>query len=100
MNRTQRILLTAAVASTLAAFPTGIVSADPAPAIGAHQHFIVTPDGERHLIGPKACVQGESQGFYNFHDNIHAGTPFNEAFKNENNPVAGAGARCPLPTTP
>lgn len=71
--------------------------ADPAPLVGQHRHFIVTPDGSRVAVGPDACgtAWGSSlhRAFSQFHANIHAGQA-NDAFDHAHNPVDIAGGRC------
>jgi hypothetical protein len=87
MRRNALLLTTAALFFGV----SGAVSsaAPPAP-IGAHQHFLVLPgaDETRLAVGPDICANPDAdQGFFGFHQNIHAGTPNLSAFQNPNNPV-------------
>ena len=73
------------------------VPADAPHIVPAHQHNITTPGGT-HQIGPPRCDNpATAQGFSGFHQNVHFGTPNQEAFANESNPVSFAARACPVP---
>jgi hypothetical protein len=56
----------------LAGGPT--VPSDP-PLPPLHRHYIVSPDGSTHEVGPDRCGKQDSVAiqlaFYNFHYNVH-----------------------------
>ena len=62
-----------AAASVLALVPAGASLADPGlPNAGRHQHFIVTPNGDRVRVGPDFCANPDLQEAFNqFHFNVH-----------------------------
>jgi hypothetical protein len=42
-----------------------------APIVGPHRHYVIE-DGVKEYIGPNFCDnERNSQGFYNFHANVH-----------------------------
>jgi hypothetical protein len=47
----------------------------PAGEVPAHQHYVVTADGDLVPVGPNACEGGQSIQFDNFHLNGHVGVP-------------------------
>jgi hypothetical protein len=73
--------------------------ADPPDPIFPHQHFLLQPDGSQLPVGPDICaIPAAAQGFYGFHQNVHAGTPNQFAFQEPNNPVGFmAIPSCPIP---
>ena len=88
------------VSGAFAAMGAPVASAHSTP--HPHEHFIVTPNGDRHNVGP-ACGNDEAahRGWHNFHNNVHVGKPAEAdvggsggAFQNPNNPVALAGGPC------
>jgi hypothetical protein len=79
-------LLFVIVAGVLAS--GGAAIADAPPPVPPHQHFLLLPDGTMLPVGPDICANPEAaQGFYGFHQNIHAGTPVGFAFVQPNNPI-------------
>ncbi len=63
------------------------VAAPVASAVTPHRHYVITPDGGAHEIGPPACDNQNAQpGFDSFHQHMHLGQP-REAFANPQNPV-------------
>lgn len=62
-----------AAASVIALVPAGAALADPNLSdIPRHQHYIVTPDGDRVPIGPDFCDDPNLQNAFNqFHNNVH-----------------------------
>ena len=55
---------------------SGAALAQAPPPIVPHQHFLLLPDGSQLAVGPDICANAAAaQGFYGFHQNIHAGTP-------------------------
>jgi hypothetical protein len=85
-----------AFASIMAAFA---FSAVPAMAAG-HLHALTTGSGDTVSVGPDACSatadDGIYNGFLNFHENVHFGTPGqgDGAFANPSNPVSIARVFC------
>jgi hypothetical protein len=69
----KKTLSTALLASTMALVPAGVVLADPGlPNARAHQHFIVTPNGNQVRVGPDLCADPDLQEAFNqFHFNVH-----------------------------
>ena len=67
--------LNLAAASVIALVPTTASLADPPSTlnnIGRHQHYLVTPGGDRVPIGPDFCDNPDLQDAFNqFHYNIH-----------------------------
>jgi hypothetical protein len=47
----------------------------PAGQVPAHQHYVVTADGDLVPVGPDSCEDGQSRQFDNFHLNGHVGVP-------------------------
>lgn len=64
-----RRLLT--VAATIAA----VVALAAAPALAAHDHYIVTPNGQCHQVasGQTSIADETHGGYHRFHDNVHTG---------------------------
>ena len=62
-----------AAASVIALVPASASLADPGlPDVRAHQHYLVTPTGDRVPIGPNLCANPDLQDAFNqFHFNIH-----------------------------
>lgn len=46
-----------------------------APALAAHDHYIVTPNGQCHQVasGQTSISDATHGGFHRFHDNVHTG---------------------------
>ncbi len=46
-----------------------------APALAAHDHYIVTPNGQCHQVaaGQTAIADASHGGFHRFHANVHTG---------------------------
>jgi len=61
----------------VAAIVPGMTTADPdLPNATPHRHFVVTPDGELHQVGPQVCDDPSLQAAFNqFHFNVHRGAP-------------------------
>lgn len=66
MNR--RLLAIVASAATVMALTA-------APAIAAHDHYIVTPNGQCHQVAAGQTSIGDSDhgGYHRFHVNVHVG---------------------------
>jgi hypothetical protein len=79
------------VGGLLAGAAPGAVLADHVP---PHEHYVITPNGDEVEVGPDACANGPSRAFDNFHFNFHLGTPAEDAFTQENNPVAFERTMC------
>ncbi len=84
---------------TAALLVVALIAAPALPAhadhVGPHRHFIVTPSGQVAEVAPRACDNSRAQqGFDQFHENVHTGTPNDQAFQQENNPVALRAGRC------
>ena len=77
---------------------SGGASADAPDPIFPHQHFLVLPGGSQLSVGPDICGNPSAdQGFYGFHQNVHAGTPNQSAFQQPSNPVGfRAIPQCPI----
>jgi hypothetical protein len=69
----KKIFSTALVVSMVALVPAGAALADPGlPNARAHQHFVVTPNGDPIQVGPDFCSDPDLQEAFNqFHFNIH-----------------------------
>ena len=69
----KRFTLRLAAASVIALVPAGASLADPGlPDVRAHQHYLLTPNGDRMPIGPNVCDNPDLQDAFNqFHYNIH-----------------------------
>ena len=64
------------IAGAFAAIGAPVAAAHDEPDVPAHQHFIITPNGEAHNVGPNACDNPNAQhGFNKFHYNVHFGQP-------------------------
>lgn len=95
MSKRFRFTLRLAAASVIALVPAGASLADPGlPNARAHQHVLVTPDGDRVPIGPDFCANSNLQNAFNqFHFNIHhssIGAPPNEVHVDSLGPQEGA----------
>ena len=77
MKRTRVMLATGAAVATLSGgFLVAAASAQPPGGqVPAHQHYVVTADGDLVPVGPNACANGQSIQFDNFHLNGHVGVP-------------------------
>jgi hypothetical protein len=55
------------------------------PAFAAHDHFVVTPNGECHQVafGQTAISDPDAGGYHRFHENVHLGAT--ESATNPNN---------------
>jgi hypothetical protein len=77
----RKLLISAVTVGLLAAALVLVIpsigAADPKPPIGAHRHFIQTPDGTLVPVGPDFCDNADDpavqQAFANFHWNVHKG---------------------------
>ena len=60
-------------ASTVVLVSAGLSSADPnLPNVGAHRHFVRTPEGQLAEVGPRLCDDPSlQQAFNQFHFNVH-----------------------------
>lgn len=69
-----KFTLRLAAASVIAVVPASASLADPGlNDVPGHQHFLVTPKGDSHAIGPDVCANPNLQDAFNqFHYNIHA----------------------------
>ena len=69
----KKIFSRALAVSVIALVPAGASLADPGlNDVPAHQHYIVTPNGDRMPIGPNVCDDPDlQQAFNQFHYNIH-----------------------------
>lgn len=72
-------------------------SADPAPLVPPHRHFVMTPEATRVPVGPDACFTSEGSllhvAFSQYHAKVHDG-PVTDAFDHSHTPDDIAGARC------
>ena len=93
MRRMMLLVTVALVMAAMMAASALPVLADPAPPVGAHQHFLSTPNQEVR-VGPNICAalsegtNASAQGFYNFHLNVHV---------NPDNPTEVTRTVCPTP---
>ena len=75
MSKLSKFAVRLLAASIIALVPAGPSLADPPSTlltIPRHQHYVVTPDGDRVPIGPDFCANPDLQGAFNqFHYNIH-----------------------------
>ena len=64
------------------------------PNVPPHRHFLVSPDGTRHAIGPQVCGRPELQdAFSRFHVNVHVGEP-RDAMNHPHNPASIVSGPC------
>jgi len=72
MNTLCKFTFRLAITSAIALTPARAL-ADPAlPNAGRHQHYIMTPNGDRVEVGPNFCANPDLQGAFNqFHFNVH-----------------------------
>lgn len=77
MTRTRAMLLAGAAVTTggLGLLVAVATAEPPAGSVPAHQHYVVTADGDLVPVGPNACEDGQSLQFDNFHLNGHVGVP-------------------------
>jgi hypothetical protein len=77
MNRTSAMLATGAVVATagVGLLVAAATAQPPAGQVRAHQHYVVTADGDLVPVGPNSCENGQSLQFDNFHFNGHVGVP-------------------------
>lgn len=88
-----RVLFAAVAGSVLILTPVPAGTAAPAPSVGPHRHFLVTPQGQQP-VGPQVCENSNLQAAFNqFHWGIHVG-PANDAFDHQHNPVNIIGGPC------
>jgi hypothetical protein len=73
MSKLCKFALRLGAASVMALVPAGAALADPnLPNVRPHQHFIVTPNGDRVRVGPDFCENPNLQEAANqFHFNVH-----------------------------
>lgn len=73
MSTLSKFTFRLAAASVIALVPAGASLADPGLSnVGRHQHYILTPSGNRVEIGPDFCANSDLQNAFNqFHYNIH-----------------------------
>ena len=73
MSKRFKFTLRLAAASVIALVPASPSLADPTlPNAGKHQHFIVTPNGNKVPVGPDFCANADlQQAFNQFHFNVH-----------------------------
>ena len=73
MSKLCKFTFRLAAASVIALVPAGTSLADPGlPNAGRHQHYIVTPNGDRVPVGPDFCANPDlQQAFNQFHFNVH-----------------------------
>ena len=91
---TSGALAAVAVGATLALTPPAAQAGQITVDVPAHRHFVVTPDGVRHAVGPQVCEHPDLQAAFNqFHWNIHKGAPF-DAMNHPHNPAAIGAAIC------
>lgn len=64
------------IAGSIAAIGAPVASAH---TLHPHQHFITTPNGETHEVGPSCSNPNAARGFHQYHHNVHTGQP-QEAF--------------------
>ena len=64
----RRLLSVAAAAAT-------VIAMSAAPALAAHDHFIVTPNGQCHQVaqGQTSISDDSHGGHHRFHQNVHFG---------------------------
>lgn len=71
----KKIFSTTLIASAIALVPAGGALADPPDMltdVRPHQHYLVTPDGDRVPVGPNVCDNPDlQQAFNQFHYNVH-----------------------------
>jgi len=78
MDTTRALLATGAFVATAGVgllLTASATAAPPGGNIPAHQHYVVTADGDYVPVGPNACENGQSIQFDNFHINGHVGVP-------------------------
>ncbi len=73
MSKLCKFTLRLAAASVIALVPASASLADPGLTnVPRHQHYILTPNGDRVPIGPDFCANPDLQDAFNqFHYNIH-----------------------------
>jgi hypothetical protein len=61
--------------ATTFALAAAVVALSAAPALAAHDHYIVTPNGECHQVaqGQTSIDDPGRGGYHRFHDNVHTG---------------------------
>ena len=69
----RRLLSVAAAAAT-------VIAMSAAPALAAHDHFIVTPNGQCHQVaqGQTSISDDSHGGHHRFHANVHVGATDDE----------------------
>ena len=71
MDTTRALLATGAFVATAGIgllLTASATAAPPGGHIPAHQHYVVTADGDYVPVGPNACENGQSIQFDNFHN--------------------------------
>ena len=73
LSKRSKFTVRLAAASVIALVPSGAALADPGLTdVRPHQHFLVTPNGDRVPIGPDICGDPDlQQAFNQFHYNVH-----------------------------
>ncbi|MDX6554835.1 MAG: hypothetical protein QOD86_1030 [Miltoncostaeaceae bacterium] len=71
-------LMVATLVAALAVMMTAMAVADPnLPNIGAHRHYVISPNGTYREVGPDLCDHPGNAGIQNafnqFHANVHRG---------------------------
>jgi hypothetical protein len=65
------VFVLAVAAMPVAAF-VSVTSAEPAPPVGRHRHYVIASSGEKVYIGPDFCnMDVTTTGFAQFHANVH-----------------------------
>lgn len=73
---------------TVAASIGTVIAMSAAPALAAHDHYIVTPNGQCHQVAQGQTAIGDEShgGHHRFHANVHVG-----ATEDEHNKTLGHG---------
>ncbi len=60
---------------SVATMTVGVVGLAAAPAQAAHDHFLVTPNGQCHQIaqGQTGIAESDHGGYHRYHHNVHLG---------------------------
>lgn len=70
------LLFLVVVVAGQSAFGALTASADPAPPVGRHRHYILNGNGERVYVGPDFCnVDATEIGFAQYHARVHVTDP-------------------------
>ena len=73
LSKRFKFTLRLAAASVIALVPAGASLADPNLSdVRRHQHYVLTPNGDRVAVGPDFCANPDLQDAFNqFHYNVH-----------------------------